>query len=270
MREAGKTGVWKRERAGMALAAAVLLLTPPAAWSSVTVADPRSFPHAAQNARITVLFDGKPLAGATVKVEKYLSWDAVVTLLTDREGRTVLPELPDGFYQIVAWSNLYPGIGGGFDFCIGPCRDAFEIVDLTMNSLDGEITTVDAPAAISEFPMEVGPFPFPPRADLLATADAHPNVRSLLELRGVVRDPTGALIRDARIEVVRKATQGGDKVALLRSDAEGKFAARLPDGKYVVLIAAGGFQTRAIPLAISPSGDTNGLQVVLKIEAPTE
>ncbi len=270
MRAAGKSGARKRKRAGAGPALAVLLLTAPAAWCSVRVADPRSFPHAAQHARITVLLDGKPLAGATLKVEKYLSWDAVVTLLTDREGRAVLPELPDGFYQVVAWSNLDPGIGGGFDICLGPCLDAFEIVDLTANTLDGDLTTVEKAAAISRFTMEVGPFQIPTRAALLAAAEVQPITRTLKEFHGVVRDQTGAFIRDAWIEVVRKGAHGVDKVALLRSEAEGKFAARLPGGEYVALIAASAFQACAIPLAIAQRGDANGLQVVLKIEAPTE
>jgi len=267
MRAGGKTGAWQREWLGSILAAAILLPAAPAAWSVVQVADPRTFPHAAQHARITALFDGKPLAGATVKVEKYLSWDTVVSLATDSHGEAVLPELPDGFYQIVAWSSLAPGFGAGLDVCIGPCLDAFKIVDLTANSLDGDLTTIDEAASISEFSMDVGPFPLPLRADLLATVEGQP-VRTLQNLRGAVVDPTGTPIPGAWIGVVRQEKQGDEEIALLRTDDRGAFAAKFPEGHYIVLVTALAFEGRAIPIAVLFTGDSSAFQVALKILPP--
>jgi hypothetical protein len=258
----------RRGWASLAVAVAVLLQAA-AAWSSVEVADPRTFPHATQHARITVFFDGKPLAGSKIGVEAFASTDFIVTLTADGSGQAVLPELPEGFWQILAWSDLYPGLGAGFDICIGPCFDAFEIVDLTVNSLDGDVTAVKKAAPADEFTMEVGPFQFPPPTVLLAAAETKPTAEHLREFRGVVRDPTGAAVPGAWIKVVRKGTQGKDEVALLRSGAEGKFSAGLPDGEYVVLITALGFQARAIPLTIAQTGDANGLQVVLMIGITT-
>ncbi len=241
------------------------------ARSSVTVAaDPRSYPHIAQRARITVLFDGNPIAEASVDVRKFgdngtVVSDPVVTLTTDSKGQTILPELPEGYYQISSWSSRNPGMGAGFAVCLGACPDPFAIVDLTVVNLDGDVepVPVDEPAGISEFRIEIGPFKFPSRAQRIAEAENQPIVRTLHEFRGTVVDPTGMPIRGAWISVVQHEKQGDKEIALLRADDKGAFAATLPEGRYTVLVAASGFESQATPIAIVPTGDSSTFQVAL-------
>jgi Carboxypeptidase regulatory-like domain len=252
--------------------AVLVLMCATQARCEVTVAaDPNSFPHAAQRARITVLFDGSPMAGASVAVRKFgdsgaVVSDAVVTLSTDSKGQTALPVLPDGYYQISAWSTRYPGMGAGFAVCVGPCPKPLSVVDLNVVNLNGDVEPVDeATTAVSEFRAEIGPLQYPSRAQLIAWAENQPIVRTLREFRGTVTDPIGAPVPEAWICVVRQGKQGDKEIALFRTDHRGAFAAKLPEGRYTVLVAAGGFQDRAMPIAVLPTGDSSAFQVALKI-----
>jgi hypothetical protein len=266
-------GITRRLRLWIAFGCSVVLLSMGAAQArgSVTVADPRSYPHFAQRARITVLFDGNPIAEASVNVRKFgdngaVVSDPVATLSTDSKGQTILPEMPEGYYQISSWSSRNPRVGVGFSVCIGACLDPFAIVDLTVVNLDGDVepVLVDEAAGISEFRIEIDPSQFPSRAQLIAEAESQPIDRTLHEFRGTVVDPTGTPIRGASISVVQRGKQGGEEIALLRADDKGAFAATLPEGRYTVLVAASGFESQATPIAIVPAGDTSTFQIALK------
>ena len=252
-------------RRWIAFTCSAFLLSVGAAWarSTVTVADPNSFPHVEQHARITVLFDGIPIAGATVDVRKFGNSDAIATLTTDSKGQTVLPALPDGPYQIVAWQSR--GTSAGFEACVGACPRPFAVVDVTAANLDGEVKIVDDATGISEFWMEIGPFQFQSRTKLIAAAESQSIIRTLREFHGTVTDPTGALIRGAWISVLRHGKEGDEEIALLRTDDNGAFSAKLPEGRYIILVAAAGFEDQATPLAILPTGEPTTFKVSLRI-----
>ncbi len=207
---------------------------------SVRVADPRAFPYVMQHAHITVLFDGKPLAGAHVEVSSIGIWNLISSLTTDSNGQTTLPALPDGAYQVNASSDRNPGTSAGKFIRIGACPECFEVVDLTMDSLDGDVKPVEVDFGVREFSIDVGPFPSPDQivSAALNQLPSH-NVR---ELKGTVTDRTGASIRGAWIGVVRRAGQGYEEVELIRADEKGDFAADLPEGNYFILVTAQGFQ----------------------------
>ena len=79
-------------------------------------------------------------------------------------------------------------------------------------------------------------------------------------ISGTIKDPSGAVIADARIEI-----KGGDLVApiLLSSDGQGNFAsADLKPGKYVVRVTHEGFEALEKNIDLSESGD---LQLTLAI-----
>ena len=208
------------------------------------------------------------MAGASVDVRKFGNSDAIVTLATDSKGQTILPALPDGNYQIVAWSSRNPGMSAGFDVCVGACPRPFTVVDLTVDSLDGILKPVDEATEIREFWVDVGPF-FQ-WAKLVAGAEDQPIVRTLQEFRGVVMDPIGEPIPGVWISVVQHGKQGDEELALLRTDDKGAFAAKLPEGRYIVLVCASGFEGRAMPIEILTAGAPGAFKVALTVVSATE
>ena len=100
-------------------------------------------PHLAQNARVMVLFDGKPLAGAKVEVRSLAGRitdpaKAILTLVSNGEGVVTMPEVPLGDYMIVAFTK--DGFEGAAQVvCIGcAAGDGYPAVtDVVIDNLKG-------------------------------------------------------------------------------------------------------------------------------------
>jgi len=265
IRSKGWTAASLRRRQWILVGCVTVLVSiaAPRARGSIRVADPSSFPVATQHARITALFDGSPISGVSAEVRKFGNGNAIVTLTTDSKGQIILPALPDGPYQIVAWSTQHPGSSGALDLCVGACRGSLAVTELTATDLNGEVKPVEEAARISELSIELGPFQFPPRGQLIAEAEAQSTIRNLRELRGNVVDPSGASIPGAWISVIRHGKRRDQEIALLRSDDKGEFAATLPEGRYIVLVAAQAFESQAVSIAILPTGTPGPLRIAL-------
>ncbi len=233
------------------------------ARSEVVVDDRNTDLHVAQRARVTVLFEGRSLGGAKLEVRKVGSGDSVAALTADSNGQIILPELPGGMYQIAAWSSQDHSHAAWLPVIICDCPDLQAVIDWSFDSLNGDAKPIDPPKPISEFWIEVSSVQFPQLRQLIAEAEP----RILKELRGTVADLTGERVREAWVRVVRRGSRGDEKVAMVRTDSSGAFAAELPEGHYVVLVSALGFQTQAISITIQPSGDASSLQIVLKVGA---
>lgn len=247
--------------------AVLVSMVAPLASGAIRVADPSSFPVVTQHARITVLFDGSPISGGSAEVRKFGNGNAIANLTADSKGQFILPALPGGNYWIVAWSTQHPGKSGTLDFCVGACPGSLAVVQFIATDLNGDVEPVGEAAGISELSIDLSPpfhpFQFPSRAQLIAEAEAQPNIRNLRELRGTMVDPAGASIPGAWISVIQHGKQPDQEVALLRSDDKGEFSVMLPKGRYIVLFAQQGFESQAVPIAILHAGVPGAIRIAL-------
>src|SRR5215470_8022649 len=87
-------------------------------------------------------------------------------------------------------------------------------------------------------------------------------------IRGIVRDPSGAVIPNATIKVTDKAT-GIEQTTVSSSDG-GFLFPNLQFGSYKLSASATGFQTTVIAAITVESGRTTDLSVELQVGAATE
>src|SRR5215470_7979774 len=87
-------------------------------------------------------------------------------------------------------------------------------------------------------------------------------------LRGTVKDPQGAIIRDAAVTLINERTKDERRT---KSSEDGTYTfAALTPGNYTIKTEAAGFKTKTqTGLAIETS-DTKGLDISMEIGAPTE
>ena len=251
----------------------LLAPAPPALCESVVVIGSPGPPlRVKQKPKIKVLFDGKPLPGANVKVSQLPPENISFALIADDKGEVVLPELSPGRYSISASPSSGAPYGTSFEVCLEPCPDdGLETTDLIVESLDGETRTIDRDSmGLSELWMDIGPAQDPSWARSIAAAEREPITQSMMELNGVVQDRTGAVIPGAWVDVVAKGTQGKKHVASFRADSAGRFSAKLAEGDYLIFVAAPGFRIHAIPITIVAKGSTDKLEVVLDVGNVTE
>ncbi len=256
-------------------AASLLLLpTAPLPCESVVVIGLPSPPlRVKQKPRITVLFDDEPLAGALVRVGQVPQAGNPLALSTDAKGQVVLPELSPGRYAINVSAPSGSAFGASVEVCFVPCLDdgleTFN-ADVVQERIDAPAhVIVTEPTALSELWMEVGPTRHPDWPQFIAAVEQEPIKNRLPELAGVVQDRSGAFIPGASVYVVAKGTQGKKHVALLSTDAAGRFSARLPDGDYVAIIYFSGFRTSAVSFRIAADGNTGELNIYLDVGSVT-
>jgi Carboxypeptidase regulatory-like domain len=226
----------------------VICLPPAGAMGSVKVAQPL---HSSQCPRISVSLDGVPVNGARIEVFKdgQDMIKPVQSLLADSQGQAVLRKLPFDRYQVVASAKL-------------------NLVDGLVLDVDAAGCRLDDPSA--RFSMNLRPSPYPTGAQRLAAAEQAPIADTLQSFQGKVRDPTGAPIAGATLDIVRMHTGGRKHAAHLRTGADGGFAAKLRQGDYVVFADAQGFSTAVAPFTISKTGAPGKLSLTLKIGSMTE
>jgi Carboxypeptidase regulatory-like domain len=197
--------------------------------------------------RITVLLNGKAQKGARVEIYRYElgpGQEAVprVVLTSDDQGRVAPPRLTPGHYHVIA------------------SADKKLRADLSLDIL------AQYDQGVSVFAMELAISPFPTREELLSEAEQKPIKDRVREFHGIVCDLWGAVIPGVSIEVVRKGTEGKDRVAQLKSGIDGQFSAPLSDGTYVALFYMSGFRTEIVPFEVTKEGSEH-LRVTLQIAA---
>ena len=208
------------------------------------------------HARIAVTVDGQALRDVKIAVWQGYNSGTSADLITDEQGEVILPDLPPGKYFIGSWPAWSPDFGGALDVCIAPCPDdGLETIDLTQDSLRGPMRPIDRDAfALSEIRMEIGPRRDPSWVASLKAAEQQISPSTVQAFRGVVHDPSGAIIPGATIDIMVKGTQGKTHAALILSDNSGKFSADLPNGDYVAMISSPGFQIQTLSFTIAATG----------------
>ncbi|MGP8251869.1 MAG: carboxypeptidase regulatory-like domain-containing protein [Terracidiphilus sp.] len=234
------------------------------AESVLVVADLSPIPYVTPGAEVTVLFDGKPMPGAKVRVWRHFSAD-VYLLATDEAGRVKLPELPAGSFSISASIDGNTSQGQFVEVCMISCREnVFEVTELAFDSLRGPIYAIDRSAlGMSEISVEIAPDRTPGFMDAVAKAEQEPASFTLCEFGGVVMDQTGAVIPGASVAVVGERNQKKQLVSALITDGAGRFAAQLDRGDYYVLVAAQGFMSRVFHVVITPQGSPVKARITL-------
>lgn len=258
-----------------ALCAAVLFAlcsssTP--ALSVVVASDPSPLPYVKPGAQVSVLFDGKPMPGAKVHVWRHYRYAESYLLDTDEGGRVKLPELPAGSYSISASSDANVPQGGAVDVCMIECAEnLFEVTELAFDSLQGPIYAIDRRAlGMSEITIEIAPDRTPGFMEAMASAEQEPAAFTLREFSGVVKDQSGAVIPRASVTVACKRNQEIQLVSALTTDSAGGFSARLDAGDYYVLVAAQGFRSQALHVAIAPQGSLENAQITMIVGNVTQ
>lgn len=249
-----------------------LILGAPAFYClNVAVVGPSAPPiRVRQSARFIVTLNDKPAPGITIVVwTSPPSAKIVASLITDARGMIVLPMLlPGRTYSVGPSPGADPGYGENIGVCVIPCNDTIlETTDLAQESLNSPLHAIDRDeSALSEIPMEIGPKGDLASRSLIFSAEKEAAIVQLPTLRGVVKDPSGAVIPGAWVDVVAKGEEG-KRLVLIRADRAGQFTAYLPNGEYVAIVSSQGFRIRVQAFIVDHSLTTGELQIQLDLGA---
>ena len=217
----------------------LLLTTTVAAKASVEVLQ---VSPSSQNAKITVLHDGKPLQD--VKIDVFTAGEQLrLYLSTAGDGVIVLPLLPRGRYHIAA--NAAGNLGADLVLNVSRLRNKQP----------------------SEFSLLL--FVRPPRPPTLeqriAAVEGSGAIERLQKFKGIVVDPAGAGIRQVKIQIFQEGSGGKDRVATTKSDATGHFSAHLVKGTYTAMLQAQGFSAQIQVFEITEEGVQKDLRIRLDL-----
>ena len=192
------------------------------ACSIVQIVD---FLPASQNSKIAVLKDGKPQDSLTVIVSS-ASGGSQFSLVTDSEGSVRLPKLPPGSYCISAIAAP-----SSADICLSIGTQEKAANSFSMNLVKSlGARALDAKIESAKH----------------ATPTEH-----IRRFAGVVQDPLGAVIVDARVRVFLQSSGDIEDAKNTVSDNHGRFAISLDPGRYTAVIESHGFATRVLVFEVS-------------------
>src|SRR5262245_26865684 len=102
---------------------------------------------------------------------------------------------------------------------------------------------------------------------LVVAAPLHAQVRSTGQIVGTVKDPSGAVVPNAAVELTDVGT--GNRQAGKSSDAGGFVFPALQPGRYTILATATGFEPAAIDVVVE-TGRTSNVDVQFAVAALQE
>ncbi len=191
-----------------------------------------------QHVRILTLYDGRPLEN--VKLEVFSEGEQPrLSISTNKEGVAKFSLSPPGRYRIAA--DAANGLGADLILAVskgtGKNKSSF-----TLN-------------------LALRPPPPPSLEDRIVAAENVPSVR-LREFGGVVVDIAGAVIPQTKIEVFKKGSRGKARASETKSDAEGHFSLRLPEGAYTAIFSRAGFSTKFFVFELTEAAETADTEVL--------
>ena len=225
----------------LAFALTAVLFLPPLASSECVEVAPLYRPST-QNARITILFEGKPYGKVKLRVYTF-DGHLRLSLPGDSNGIIRLPDLPAGKYCLTA--NAAPNLGASMCLDLS-VRDRHLPNTFSMNlgSLHGVSTNLDY---------------------ILDTAREQQPTKRLQSFVGVVRDPSGASIPQAVVFVLLREAQDVANPLKITADRDGHFSTRLDPGIYAAVFQFPGFGSEVVVLEITPKGSKEDLEIVLQV-----
>lgn len=220
-----------------AVVAASCLSLPAVAIGECVMVEP---PASAQKLHLTVLQDGKPAPNVNVTFHQ-IDGHETLTSRTNRKGIVTTKTIPTGTYEIVASSP--------------DAKSRGELLVQIVRSSRWEISSFSVD--LSKVMPKGGGLKWGGlNVEQLATAVHKPVSVHLQEFSGVVMDPSGAPIPGANIVLVDEGVTDAAPTAVkeLKSGADGRFSAQLPDGIYAAFFQMGGFNTKSVTFEINSSG----------------
>jgi hypothetical protein len=230
--------------ARVAALCSVLVFSLPA-FSVINVCAPK---ESSPNIKIRTLFNGKPVARATVEIYASSGCDSsqapLYDVVSDERGVVTLPVLPTGSNLVIA--------------CTGQNANDHLPLNVTLVASAGS-------AEPSKFDMNLQFYYEPSRTQILAWAGQQTVTLHSKHLQGQLVDPAGAHVPGASIELIRRDGARQNRSNKLISGKDGLFFADLPDGDYIALVSSPGFSQKAVPFAIDKKAPFEQLNIELQI-----
>ena len=99
-------------------------------------------------------------------------------------------------------------------------------------------------------------------------AEEMPGKDRVQAFSGAVYDQTGAPVAGTSIKVIGKGTGGKQRIAELKADAEGRFAAQLPEAVYIAFFFSPGCKNAIVPFEVTKEA-AGDLRVTLLVGSTT-
>lgn len=194
--------------------------------------------ESSSHVRVLVSFGGKPLAGAKVIYRpghnctcatdalrgNPLDTSAIPSThsrMTDEGGLADLPELAPGDYDVAATIN-----------------DVASTVFVGIHVFDKK--------GVTALPMNL--------TGQVERIESVPVTRTVEAFRGIVKDPSGAVISGANFVIVTRGSQARNVVLRDKADAKGSFSAKLASGSYIGIFFSPGFRPAIEAFEVTETG----------------
>lgn len=198
-----------------------------------------------QHASLSAVRDGKSVNH--FKLDIYdRKGKKIRSLFSDPSGTVSLPRLRRAEYMLQG-------------------REEDNAGDIVCVDLVSRNTATESSLVMTFHPL---PPPEPTLTDLVSQA-AESSSRQLRQLHGVIKDPSGAVVRGVAIEVFKATPRVRKPFATTKSDVAGRYAARLADGRYVIEFEAPGFHPQFVSVTINPNNHDDELLITLRLGSVT-
>jgi hypothetical protein len=224
-----------------------LLFCPLCAFAGecVEVTPAPSWVPSSPNIQLTVLWEGKPVKDGEIEVSKAQGL-VFFSAKTDSDGKVNLSNLAPGRYQIAAFR---------------PDTPSTFLLYLEVSKSEESKPTL--------FSVNLLPYP-PPFKNIetqLAKAEKAPIAVRRKAFSGMVVDPSGAGVFNARIALYRRGSRDMLSDVKVAVDQQGRFSAQLAPGAYTAAFFSSGFRVETVSFEIAPDGSTEDLRVTLTVDA---
>lgn len=188
-----------------------------------------------RNAKITVLYDGKPQEHVKLTVT-LLGEGSFRSFITDSHGTAMLKDLPAGTNCVTAvGENDLQGYLGYL--CLGVSNSNAQMSSFMLTLADS----------------------LPP---LPAPGNRPPDLLRQLEM--VVEDASGGFVPHAEVQVYERKSYHKNPLVKAWTDQEGRLAVPLNPGTYAVTVRSPGFKATVRAIEISPEGRAGPVREVLQ------
>jgi hypothetical protein len=198
-----------------------------------------------------------------VRIDLYLGSRAgsggliAYSMETQSDGNLVLADLPPSQYEAVLVTQD-SSLSTAFRF---PLRQPVVVENGTLSL---SIQVLETTLQLSEPSVTVQSA----KVDSTPDSESVPHQRApavtLTALRGVVFDPTGAVIPKATIGLSHLSQGRLESLSETASDNDGRFAIEAVQGRYILKFAMPGFNTAYVPVQLGPRG-WGGINLTMKI-----
>ncbi len=198
-----------------------------------------------QNARITVLLDGKPQKDVKLMLTT-TDGQPKASLVTDSRGGVRLPTLPPGNYCVTASAD--------------PMSHSMMCLAISAHHGKKKFSMILVPAV-----------PPPPTfEEKLSAAEMTFPGEGTRHLEGFVQDALGAAIPGAEVEILPYGSRDLVHARKTITNIDGHFSYPVEPGDYTVIFKASGFETKILVFDVSANAPNHQVRVRMEIGTITE